>query len=136
MIVNAEVQFDVLMYVGVFISTLFLAQIGACYLFIHKIQSISGFGDFQSMSVADFIARYKTVFMVYQIIPIILGLVVGYWYFNHMTRKIVGPIFNIKRTMKKAAEEDVGGTLIHLRSDDYFQDLAEDINAILQKKSK
>ncbi|MNK06292.1 hypothetical protein D3C87_241860 [compost metagenome] len=133
LIVNPEVQFDVLMYVGLFVATLFLGQILACYLFISKIQQISGIGDFQTMSVSEFIARYKIVFLVYQLIPVLLGLVVGYWYFNRMTSKIVGPLYNIKRTMRRIAENDSLPAPIQLRSDDYFQDLAEDINAALKK---
>ena len=136
LIVNPEVQFDVLMYVGLFVATLFLAQVFACYLFINQIQSIAGDGDFREMSVVQFIARYKTVFLVYQLIPILIGLVVGYWYFNMMTRRIVGPIYNIKRTMRQMAEEEAGAVPIKLRSDDYFQDLAEDINNVLQRKTK
>lgn len=134
LIVNPEVQFDVLMYVALFIGTLFLVQILAGYLFITKIHSISGMGDFQTMSVAEFINRYKTVFMVYQLLPILVGLVAGYWYFNKVTSKIVGPIYNIKRSVHRlATEEDSVVTPIRLRSDDYFQDLADDINTVLKK---
>lgn len=135
-IVNREVQFDVVMHVSVFVAVLFLGQIFAAYLFIGKIQSLAGVGDFSVMSVAEFISRYKTVFLVYQSIPVFIGLLVGFWYFNRMTRRIVGPLFNIKRTVKRMAEENLDSVEIHLREDDYFQDLAQDINVVLQKKSK
>ncbi|UXR64580.1 HAMP domain-containing protein [Bdellovibrio bacteriovorus] len=136
LIVNREVQFDVVMHVSLFVAVLFLGQIIAAYLFIGKIQELAGTGAFSLMSVSEFIARYKTVFLVYQLIPVLIGLVVGFWYFNRMTRRIVGPLFNIKRTVKRMADENLDSVEIHLRENDYFQDLAQDINVVLQKKTK
>lgn len=136
LIVNKEVQFDVVMHVSVFVAVLFLAQIVAAWLFLNKIQSLAGDGAFSLMSVQEFIVRYKTVFLVYQLIPVLLGLLVGVWYFNRMTRRIVGPLFNIKRTIKRMSDEDLESVEIQLRQDDYFRDLAEDINVVLRKKTK
>ncbi|AFY02606.1 HAMP domain-containing protein [Bdellovibrio bacteriovorus] len=136
LIVNREVQFDVVMHVSLFVAVLFLAQLFAAWLFIGKIQELAGTGAFSMMSVQEFISRYKTVFLVYQLIPVLLGLVVGFWYFNRMTRRIVGPLFNIKRTVKRMADENLDSVEIHLRENDYFQDLAQDINVVLQKKPK
>ncbi len=136
LIVNREVQFDVVMHVSVFVVVLFLAQIVAAWIFLNKIQGLAVDGVFSLMSVQEFIGRYKTVFLVYQLIPVLLGLLVGFWYFNRMTRRIVGPLFNIKRTINRISEDGLGSTEIHLRQDDYFQDLAEDINVVLRKKMK
>ncbi|AHZ83394.1 HAMP domain-containing protein [Bdellovibrio bacteriovorus] len=136
LIVNREVQFDVVMHVSVFVAVLFLGQLFAAWMFIGKIQELAGTGAFSLMSVQEFISRYKTVFLVYQLIPVLLGLVVGFWYFNRMTRRIVGPLFNIKRTVKRMADENLDSVEIHLRENDYFQDLAQDINVVLQKKTK
>lgn len=136
LIVHREVQFDVLMHVSIFVIILFLGQVLAGYLFLSKIQAMAGEGAFSLMSVGEFVSRYKTVFLVYQLIPVLFGLLAGFWYFNSMTRRIVGPLFNIRRSIRRMAEEDLDSVEIQLRADDYFQDLAQDINIVLKKKLK
>jgi uncharacterized protein involved in cysteine biosynthesis len=63
---------------------------------------------------------------------IITVLFVGFMSLG-FSHKIVGPIFKIKKELKKMKDgEEINP--IKLRDDDYFKDLAEDINNLLIKK--
>lgn len=131
LIVNREVQYDVLMYVGVFVVSLFAVQVVTAYLFLDQVQRNVG-----SMSALEFISRYKVSFMVYQIIPVTFCLVIGAFIFNRLTSRIAGPLYNMRRTLQRVRNEELDSAVIKLREDDYFQEEIEDINAILKKRVK
>lgn len=131
MIVNREVQYDVLMYVGLFVIALFLVQVFTAYLFIDQVERVVG-----TMSALEFISRYKVSFLVYQIIPVTFSLVVGVYVFNRLTSRIAGPLYNMKRILQKARNGDPEPVEIKLRENDYFHDEIKDINVILKRKSK
>ncbi|WP_374029120.1 HAMP domain-containing protein [Bdellovibrio bacteriovorus] len=131
MIVNQEVQYDVLMYVGLFVVSIFIVQIFTAYLFIEQVEKVVG-----SMSALEFLSRYKVSFLVYQIIPVSLSLLVGIYIFNRLTSRIAGPLYNIKRVLRRVSDVDADNVEIKLRQDDYFQEEVKDINVILKRKSK
>jgi len=131
MIVNREVQYDVLMYVGLFVIALFLVQIFTAYLFIDQVERVVG-----TMSAREFLSRYKISFLVYQIIPVTFCLVVGVYFFNRLTSRIAGPLYNVKRTLEKARVGELESAEIRLREDDYFHEEIEDINVILKRRIK
>lgn len=64
LIVNREVQYDILMYMGLFITGVFITQIFAAWMIVHKLEQKASAGEFASMTIAEFIARYKTVFLI------------------------------------------------------------------------
>lgn len=131
MIVNREVQYDVLMYVGVFVFSIFLLQAIATYLFISRIEEV-----ISHLSAREFVARYKVSFLVYQMIPVGLGMLIGAYIFNRLTSRIAGPLYNMKRTLRILAESPDETPEIKLREDDYFHDEIEDVNIILRRRSK
>ncbi|MEK2646400.1 HAMP domain-containing protein [Bdellovibrio sp. BCCA] len=130
MVVNREVQYDVLMYVGVFVVALFIVQVFTAYLFLDQVQRVVG-----TMSALEFIARYKISFLVYQIIPVSFSLIVGVYIFNRLTSRIAGPLFNMRRILQKARNGELETAEIKLRENDYFQEEINDINVILKRKS-
>jgi hypothetical protein len=138
LIVNREVQYDALMFVGLFVTGIFLAQVIAGWVLVSKLEEKALAGEYGSMSIAEFIARHKVMFLMNEFIVVAVCLVAGFYLTNRVTSKIVGPLFNIRRIINKATrpEETAEVVEIKLREGDYFQDLAKDLNVALQKKSK
>lgn len=69
-------------------------------------------------------------------ITIILCSLVFYAFGLYMSNKIAGPIFSLNLSLKKRLEgKDLDPTPIKIRSDDYFQDLAQNIRLNLEKNS-
>lgn len=131
LVVNREVQYDILMYVGVFIVSLFVIQVLTAYLFVDRVERSIG-----SMSAQEFIERYKVSFLVYQIIPISICMVVGVFVFNRLSSRIAGPLYHMRRVLQKTQRGEIEGVEIKLREGDYFQEEIEDVNAILKKRAK
>lgn len=131
LIVNREVQYDVLMHVGLFVGALFLVQAGTAYLYLHQVQKVVG-----SMSALEFISRYKISFLVYQSISVTICMLVGVYFLNRLTSRIAGPLYNMKRILRKAQHDASGNLDIKLRDGDYFQEEMEDVNVILKKRAK
>lgn len=129
MIINHEVQYDMLMHVGLWICGLFVAQILTAFLFIHEVQSVA-----EKMSAMEFITRYRISFLFYQLIPVGLGLVFGTYFFNRFSSRIAGPLYNMKRVVKRANEHLGEPAEIKLRENDYFKKEIEDINVLLRRK--
>lgn len=129
LIVNQEMQYDVLMYVGVFVISLFLTQAITAYLFIDQVKEIA-----MHMSAMEFIKKFQISFMVYQLIPLALCLVLGIYVFNRLTIRIAGPLYNMKRLIKAASIDKKREVEIKLREDDYFQEEIKDINVFLKRK--
>jgi hypothetical protein len=134
LIVNKEVQYDVLMYVGIYVMCIFLAQVFAGFLFLSKLEERTQSGEFASLSVPEFITRYKTVLLVYELIPVLVGGIAGVFIFSRLTSRIVGPLYNVRRVLQKATSEHTEAPEIKLREQDYFQDLIDDINTALKNK--
>lgn len=133
LVVNREIQYDILMYLGVFVGIVFLMQVLVGWLMIAKVEELAHQGDFSNMTVLEFIQRYKVSLFVFEAIPVALCLTVGFRFFNRLTSRIVGPIYNIKRSLRRAQEEGEKPSEIRLRETDYFQDLAGDINQLIRK---
>lgn len=131
LIVNREVQYDVLMYVGVFVISLFVLQIATAYFFLKQAQPVA-----ESMSAMEFLTRFKVSFLVYQIVPLALSLIVGVYIFNRLTSRIAGPLYNLRKTLRKAREQEDGVVQIKLRENDYFKEEINDVNVILKNGSK
>lgn len=134
--VNKQVQYDVIMHVLIFMVGLFVTQIMCTYLFVSRIEGILGVATFEEMSAVEFIQRYKSSFLVIQLIPVVLFLFVGFVYFGRMTLKIVGPLFNIQRTLRKLNDDGLEKLEVKLRDDDYFQELAQQINLLIRSSGK
>ncbi|MEK2690681.1 HAMP domain-containing protein [Bdellovibrio sp. GT3] len=134
LIVNREVQYDALMFVGLFVTGIFIAQVIAGWVLISKLESKALAGEYGSMTIAEFIAHHKTIFLVNELLVVIVCLVAGFYLTNKVTSKIVGPLFNIRRILNKAAKPEAEPVEIKLREGDYFQDLAKDLNVALQKR--
>lgn len=128
LIINREVQFDVLMYVWLFVFSLFVAQTLTAVLFISQIE-----GSIELMTAREFLAHYKISFWVYQFVPVSICCIVGFFVFTKLTNRIVGPVYNMQRVLKtNANSEDVAQ--IHVREDDYFRQEMRDVNQLLRKK--
>jgi hypothetical protein len=138
LIVNREVQYDALMFVGLFVTGIFVAQVIAGWVLISKLEDKAAAGEYGSMSIAEFIARHKVMFLMNEFIVVAACLIAGFYLTNRVTSRIVGPLFNIRRILNRAShqEEAAEPVQIRLREDDYFQDLAKDLNVALQKKTK
>ncbi|UYL08504.1 HAMP domain-containing protein [Bdellovibrio sp. SKB1291214] len=138
LIVNREVQYDALMFVGLFVTGIFVAQVIAGWVLISKLEDKAAAGEYGSMSIAEFIARHKVMFLMNEFVVVIGCLILGFYLTNRVTSRIVGPLFNIRRILNRASrqEEAAEPVQIRLREDDYFQDLAKDLNVALQKKTK
>lgn len=128
-IVNREVQFDILMYVGLLISSLFIMQVVAAFIFLHQFQKIA-----QNMSALEFISRHKISFLVYESIPLLACLVLSVSIFNRFSIRIVGPLFNMKRVLRRAKNNPESTEAIRLREGDYFRDEINDVNDMLKRK--
>lgn len=129
LIVNKEMQYDVLMYLGVFVVSLFVTQAITAYLFIEQVKEVA-----IHMSAMEFIKKFQVSFMVYQIIPLALCLIFGIYIFNRLTIRIAGPLYNMKRLLRAATTDKKRDVEIKLREDDYFQEEIEDINVFLKRK--
>ncbi len=99
LIVNREVQYDVLMYVGMFVISIFIMQSLATYLFISRVEDV-----ITNLSAQEFVARYKISFLIYQLIPVCVGMVFGAFIFNRLTNHIAGPLYNMKRVLSNVTE--------------------------------
>ncbi|KYG64774.1 hypothetical protein AZI86_11255 [Bdellovibrio bacteriovorus] len=128
LIVNREVQYDVLMYVGLFVMSLFMGQVAAGYLFVSQVEEVVG-----SMSAAEFLSRYKVSFLIYQTIPLAVCLLAGVFVFNRLTSRIAGPLYNARRVIRSIQEGTAKDPHIRLRENDYFKEEIDDINVILKK---
>lgn len=129
MIVNREVQYDILMYVGILVASLFTMQIVTAYMFLNQFETIA-----KNMTALEFLSRFKISFLVYQSISFGLCLIFGIFIFNRFSSRIAGPIYNMRRVLRKAQEIPGTPVSIHLREDDYFHDEIKDINAMLKRK--
>lgn len=129
MIVNRELQFDILMYVGLLISSLFVMQIMTASIFLHQFDKIA-----ESMTAMEFIARYKISFLIYQSISFGICMVFGVFIFNRFSSRIAGPLFNMRRALRQAEVSPDQPVVIRLREDDYFQAEIDDVNAMLKRK--
>ncbi|WP_413587240.1 HAMP domain-containing protein [Bdellovibrio sp. HCB274] len=134
LIVNREVQYDALMFVGLFVTGIFIAQVIAGWVLISKLESKALSGEYGSMTIAEFINHHKVMFLVNELLVVIACLVAGFYLTNKLTSKIVGPLFNIRRIINRAAKPEAEPVEIKLREGDYFQDLAKDLNVALQKR--
>ena len=131
LIVDREVQYDLLMYVALFVTFVFLSQIFVAYLFLHKLEEKAELGQLGAMTITEFLAKFKVVFLLNELIAVGACLVIGFYFFNRLSSKIVGPLYNIRRILRLNKEQP-GKTLeIKLRKDDYFQDLVDDLNTAL-----
>lgn len=128
LIINREVQFDVLMYVWIFVFSLFVAQTLTAVLFISQIE-----GAIELMTAREFLAQYKVSFWVYQFVPVSICCIVGFFVFSRLTSRIVGPVYNMQRVLKTNAEtEEVAQ--IRVREDDYFRQEMRDVNLLIKRK--
>lgn len=134
LIVDREVQYDLLMYIGLFVTFVFLSQILVAWLFVHKLEVKAELGELGSMSVAEFIAKFKVVFLLNELIAVSACLAVGFYFFNRLTTRIVGPLYNIRRILKLIRAKPENSVEIKLRKDDYFQDLVQDLNVALNRE--
>src|SRR5690606_17682703 len=90
------------------------------------------------------ISYYDKIFSMLRIVVSVSFLVLTIIFsiiFLNVTNRIAGPIFNIKRKIRKARETG-NLELVSFRSDDFFQDLAKEYNELVlslkekQKKDK
>ena len=128
LIVNREVQYDVLMHVCLFVLGLFLVQAATAYVYLYQVQKVVG-----AMSAVEFIEKYKVSFLIYQSISVTVCMLVGGYFFNRLTRRLAGPLYNMKRILRRAQNEPGQHLDIKLREDDYFKEEIEDVNAMLKK---
>ncbi len=133
LIVDREVQYDLLMYVGLFVTFVFLSQIFVAYMFLHKLESKAELGELGSMSIAEFLAKFKVVFLLNELIAVTACVAVGFYFFNRLTSRIVGPLYNIRRILRVIKVKPESNVEIKLRKDDYFQDLVDDLNVALNR---
>ncbi|KHD87122.1 MAG: hypothetical protein OM95_16205 [Bdellovibrio sp. ArHS] len=131
LIVNREIQYDVLMYVGIFVMSIFVVQALALYLFLSRLEPVVS-----HMTALEFVTKYKVSFLIYQLIPVGFGMVVGVYVFNRLTSRIVGPLYNVKRVLQNAVENQQNPDEIKLRENDYFREEINDLNVILKRKMK
>lgn len=132
--IHRQIQLDVIMHVLIFLVGLFIAQIFCGYFFINRVVAGAGIDVMQELSAVEFISRYKTLFLMSQLIPVSIFLLLGIYYFGRMTQKIVGPLFNIQRSLRRLNTEGLEKLEIKLREDDYFQELAQQINTLISSK--
>lgn len=132
--IHRQVQLDVIMHVLIFLIGLFITQIFCGYFFIQKVLSGTGVDVMQELSAVEFISRYKTLFLMSQLVPVSIFLLLGIFYFGRMTQRIVGPLFNIQRSLRRLNAESLEKLEIKLREDDYFQELAQQINTLIASK--
>ena len=132
LIINPEIQYEMLKYLAVLILMIFLAQMVTIVLFFNQISEMAQ--DNATMSPFDLLSQYKYILLAYQMIPIISISCVGFYFFNKFTNRIVGPIFNINRVIKRINDGEVEKTEIKLRDGDYFKELAADLNTLIKKK--
>lgn len=128
LIINREVQFDVLMYVWLFVFSLFVIQTLTAILFISQIE-----GAIEMMTAREFLANYKVSFWVYQFVPVSICCIVGFFVFSKLTSRIVGPVYNMQRVLKKNVDSDKVPQ-IRVREDDYFRQEMQDVNLLLKRK--
>lgn len=134
LVVDREVQYDLLMHVVLFVVFVFLSQIFVAYMFLSKLETKAALGELGSMTILEFLMKYKVAFLINELVAVSACIVIGFYFFNRFTSRIVGPLYNIRRILhlrKTASESPVE---IKLREGDYFQDLAEDLNIALNRK--
>ncbi|MDG0815988.1 HAMP domain-containing protein [Bdellovibrio svalbardensis] len=133
LIVDREVQYDLLMYVGLFVAFVFLSQILVAAMFLHKLETKAALGELGSMSIAEFIAKFKVVFLIYELFAVSACAVVGFYFLNRLTSRIVGPLYNIRRILHLIKVKPESQIEIKLRKDDYFHELVDDLNTALKR---
>lgn len=131
MIINPEIQYEMLKYLAVLILMIFLAQMVAIVLFFNQISEMA---QDSTLSPFEMLSQYKYILLTYQMIPIISISCVGFYFFNKFTNRIVGPIFNINRIVKRINAGEVESAEIKLRDGDYFKEFANDLNTLIKSK--
>jgi hypothetical protein len=120
-----------LKYLAVLILMIFLAQMVAIVLFFNQISEMA---QDSTLSPFEMLSQYKYILLTYQMIPIISISCVGFYFFNKFTNRIVGPIFNINRIVKRINAGEVESAEIKLRDGDYFKEFANDLNTLIKSK--
>ncbi|MGZ3769684.1 MAG: HAMP domain-containing protein [Bdellovibrio sp.] len=130
LVVNREVQFDILMYVGLLTAFLFVLQVVTAIVFLNQLEGMA-----KNMSAMEFLSKYKISFLVYQGVVFGVCMIVSIFVFNRFSSRIAGPIYNMRRTLRKFQQNPSVPLFIHLRKNDYFKDEINDVNAMLKRKN-
>lgn len=129
LIVNKEVQFDLLAFLGVSGASFFICQTALALIFYGQIRDILPF-----VTSEELISRYAIPFFVLQIIPLATTFIICTIYFNKLTNQIVGPIYKIKKTFEMALQTNEFQPIV-LREGDYFKKEVDVINEYMNRKA-
>lgn len=125
LIVNSQMQYSLIAYSLGLLFMLVFTQIVASLLFLEVVSTYA----FPPAPVDQF-----KLMLVFCLIPLVSSSILGIYYFRRFSNRIAGPIFKINKSLQQALD---GGhqevDIVLLRSDDFFQDVAENVNKVFKK---
>lgn len=134
LIINPEIQYGMLAYVGALVVINIIAQFICVMLFFSQIAALAQANDSPFADLLHLMSDYKILFLIYNLIPSISISIIGFFFFNRFTNRIVGPIYNINNVVKAVNEGKNEAPQIRLRQGDYFTEFAKNLNILFKER--
>ena len=134
LIINPEIQYGMLTYVGALILINVIAQFISMMMFFSQIATLAQANDSAFSDILHLMSDYKSLFFIYNLIPSVSISIIGFYFFNRFTNRIVGPIYNINNVIKSTNAGTNEKPQIRLRDGDYFTDFAKNLNVLLKDR--
>ena len=134
LIINPEIQYGMLTYVGALILINVIAQFISMMMFFSQIATLAQGNDSAFSDILHLMSDYKSLFFVYNLIPSVSISIIGFYFFNRFTNRIVGPIYNINNVVKATNAGTNEKPQIRLRDGDYFMEFAANLNTLFKEK--
>lgn len=134
LLVDKNLQYNIIRYLVIYSTVLSMVFLSVLYIassiFITKVAQLNVDQDMINYLYSDL--NYMTV--AFFVLILLISLISSYFslYFSN---KIAGPIYNMNQTLE-ANRKNNTKNLIKLRSQDYFLDLADKINHLIEPQSK
>ena len=130
--INKEIQVGFLKLILVFyvFSMLSISIFWVSFLYLMSKTFLVG-----SSQLFIFINQYKLLIFMFCMMQLIFSASMIYFLFHRFTNKVCGPIFSLHRTLKEILATHTLRNF-RIRKDDFYQDLAVDLNKLVTEFSE
>lgn len=130
-LVHPKIQYGIFGYFALLLLFSFLAQDVSIVLFAKQGTIFSEMGA--CLDPHDAARHFLWIYIICSIMPFLSTILVGAFLLFRLSHRVVGPIYKINQVLEAHAKGEKVEPIV-LRKGDYFQDLAENVNKITQKK--
>jgi sensor histidine kinase YesM len=123
-------EFTMLMVIILMVATLFIGVV--IHLTIQETLT-SDAGGLGRSAAYDFLAEIdqKLLIRVFAVLFVtVVAAIMGGVFFLH---RVAGPIYRIRLTIKRLAEDQIPERSVRLRHGDFFQEVADELNRLIDK---